>query len=53
VLFRTCDFIWVTEFLDQKQAFRAHFWADMKGGVTPENLVAIPLEEFLQAVKEA
>jgi uncharacterized protein with GYD domain len=53
VLLRRCDFIWVTEFPDQKSALKVLFKTAMKGKVSPENLVAIPLDEFLQAVKEA
>ncbi len=47
------DFIYITEFPDQKSALKVLFKTAMKGRITPENLVAIPLEEFLQAVKEA
>ncbi len=47
------DFIYITEFPDQKSALKVLFKTAMKGKVAPENLVAIPLEEFLQAVKEA
>ena len=47
------DFIYITEFPDQKSALKVLFKTAMKGRVSPENLVAIPLEEFLQAVKEA
>jgi uncharacterized protein with GYD domain len=47
------DFIYITEFPDQKKALKVLFKTAMKGRVAPENLVAIPLEEFLQAVKEA
>lgn len=47
------DFIYITEFPDQKSALKVLLKTAMKGRVAPENLVAIPLEEFLQAVKEA
>lgn len=47
------DFIYITEFPDQKSALKVLFKTAMKGRVSPENLVAIPLEEFLQAIKEA
>jgi uncharacterized protein with GYD domain len=47
------DFIYITEFPDQKSALKVLLKTAIKGRVAPENLVAIPLEEFLQAVKEA
>jgi uncharacterized protein with GYD domain len=47
------DFIYITEFPDQKSALKVLLKTAMKGRVAPENLVAIPLDEFLQAVKEA
>jgi uncharacterized protein with GYD domain len=47
------DFIYITEFPDQKSALKVLLKTAMKGRVAPENLVAIPLEEFIQAVKEA
>jgi uncharacterized protein with GYD domain len=47
------DFLYITEFPDQKSALKVLFKTAMKGRVAPESLVAIPLEEFLQAVKEA
>ncbi|MCK4404112.1 MAG: GYD domain-containing protein [candidate division Zixibacteria bacterium] len=47
------DFLYITEFPDQKSALKVLFKTAMKGRIAPENLVAIPLEEFLQAVKEA
>jgi uncharacterized protein with GYD domain len=47
------DFIYITEFPDQKSALKVLLKTAMKGRVAPENLVAIPLEEFLQAVKDA
>ena len=47
------DFIYITEFPDQKSALKVLFKTAMKGRVSPENLVAIPLEEFLQTVREA
>jgi uncharacterized protein with GYD domain len=47
------DFIYITKFPDQKSALKVLLKTAMKGRVAPENLVAIPLEEFLQAVKEA
>jgi uncharacterized protein with GYD domain len=47
------DFIYITEFPDQKSALQVLFRTAMKGRVAPETLVAIPLEEFLQSVKDA
>jgi len=47
------DFLYITEFPDQKSALKVLIKTAMKGRVASENLVAIPLEEFLQAVKEA
>jgi uncharacterized protein with GYD domain len=47
------DFIYITEFPDQKSALKVLLKTAMKGRVAPENLVAIPLDEFIQAVKEA
>jgi len=47
------DFLYITEFPDQKSALKVLLKTAMKGRVAPENLVAIPLEEFLQALKEA
>jgi uncharacterized protein with GYD domain len=47
------DFIYITEFPDQKSALKVLFRTALKGRVAPETLVAIPLEEFLQSVKEA
>jgi uncharacterized protein with GYD domain len=47
------DFIYLTEFPDQKSALQVLFRTAMKGRVAPETLVAIPLEEFLQSVKDA
>jgi len=46
------DFLYITEFPDQKSALKVLFKTAMKGRVAPETLVAIPLEEFLQTVKE-
>ena len=47
------DFLYITECPDQMSALKVLFKTAMTGRVAPENLVAIPLEEFLQAVKEA
>ena len=47
------DYIYITEFPDQKSAMKALMRTAVKGRVSPETLVAIPLEEFLQSVKEA
>lgn len=47
------DYIYITEFPDQKSAMKALMGTVLKGRVSPETLVAIPLEEFLQSVKEA
>jgi uncharacterized protein with GYD domain len=47
------DFIYITEFPDQKSALKVLFRTALKGRVAPETLVAVPLEEFLQSVKEA
>jgi uncharacterized protein with GYD domain len=47
------DFIYITEFPDQKSALQVLFRTAMKGRVAPETLLAIPLEEFLQSVKDA
>ena len=47
------DFLYITEFPDQKSALKVLFKTAMKGRVAPETLVAIPLEEYLQTVKEA
>jgi uncharacterized protein with GYD domain len=47
------DFLYITEFPDQKKALKVLFKTAMKGRVAPESMVAIPLEEFLQTVKEA
>lgn len=47
------DYIYITEFPDQKSAMKALMSTVMKGRVSPETMVAIPLEEFLQSVKEA
>ncbi|MGB7062118.1 MAG: GYD domain-containing protein [Candidatus Zixiibacteriota bacterium] len=47
------DYIYITEFPDQRSALKALFRTALKGRVAPETLVAIPLEEFLESVKEA
>lgn len=47
------DYIYITEFPDQRSALKSLFRTAAKGRVSPETLVAIPLEEFLQSVKEA
>ena len=47
------DFLYITEFPDQKKILKVFFKTAVKGRVITENLVAIPLEEFLLAVKEA
>ncbi len=47
------DYIYITEFPDQKSALKVLFRTALKGRVAPETLVAIPLEEFLQSVREA
>jgi uncharacterized protein with GYD domain len=47
------DYIYITEFPDQKSAMKALMRTIMKGRVAPETMVAIPLEEFVQSVKEA
>ncbi|NIM99360.1 MAG: GYD domain-containing protein [candidate division Zixibacteria bacterium] len=47
------DYIYITEFPDQRSALKVLFRTAVKGRVSPETLVAIPLEEFLQSVKEA
>jgi uncharacterized protein with GYD domain len=47
------DYIYITEFPDQRSALKALFRTALKGRVAPETLVAIPLEEFLDSVKEA
>lgn len=41
------DYLYITEFPDQKKALKVLFKTAMKGRVAPESLVAIPLEEFL------
>jgi uncharacterized protein with GYD domain len=47
------DYIYITEFPDQRSALKVLFRTAMKGRGSPETLLAIPLEEFLQSVKEA
>jgi uncharacterized protein with GYD domain len=47
------DYIYITEFPDQKSALKALFRTAQKGRVSPETFVAIPLAEFLESVKEA
>ncbi len=47
------DFLYIVEFPEEKSALKVLLKTVMKGKVAPETLVAIPLEEFLQAVKEA
>jgi uncharacterized protein with GYD domain len=47
------DYIYITEFPDQKSALKALLSTTRKGRVSPETLVAIPLELFLESVKEA
>ncbi len=47
------DYIYITEFPNQKAALKSLFRTALKGRVAPETLVAIPLEEFLESVKEA
>ena len=41
------DYLYITEFPDQKKALKVLFKTAMKGRVAPESLVAMPLEEFL------
>jgi uncharacterized protein with GYD domain len=46
------DYIYITEFPDQESALKVLFHTASKGRVSPETLVAIPLGEFLQSIKE-
>jgi len=47
------DFLYIVEFPDEKSALKVLLKTVMKGRVAPESMVAIPLEGFFEAVKEA
>ncbi|MFQ6032945.1 MAG: GYD domain-containing protein [Candidatus Zixiibacteriota bacterium] len=47
------DFLYIVEFPDEKSGLKVLLKTAMKGRVAPESMIAIPLEGFFQAVKEA